>query len=440
VAALRAAECAADLGDWKAAASEYRAASSRYASMLVPRVLAHVYAARALEAVNEFAQAEAEYRRAIEGWDLSLGRPLTIGTSRRTRPSANPFEIVRDRMEVTTHGLEARLAQLTRVMAAPGGAVVEQGRWLVDHGRRKEAASLVSDFARRFPRSANVGEARYLAHKARLHEALDLLNVEGQASEAAGIEALDALSREPYDFPVTAAKIARACVLLKQRRGEDAEALMRAALTECVRQQPAREPVTALEKDVAAIRSLLFLPTGGAPYRDAARRWNAFSWPSGLPPFVLASAETRVKDATGRVVEVSLHQRYPGLDNVILLDADGLSFFTELMNKVGGTKKRAWTVDPQRDMQRGYLETPNQPIGPSMELLRFLNTFFPARPGHWGGWVFLTYPDITEIEFTDAARAKARAKVTIGYSGCTVLLEKQDGAWKATGMTGMWVT
>ena len=439
VAALRAAECAADMGDWKTAAAEYRTAASTYAATAIARVLAQTHAARALEALNEFGQAQAEYRRAVEGWDDCLGPRLSIGTQRRARRSADMLEMLRDPAEVTRLALEARLSQLTRTLAAPGGAVLEQGRWLADNGKRKEAAALLSDFPKRFPRSANLAEAQYVAHKARLYDALDLLNVEGEANEAAGIAALDVLAREPHDFPVTASKIARACVMWKQAHGQEAESLLRAALAERVRRQPVQEPKTALEKDVAAIRTLLFLPTGGTPY-SGARGWNAFSWPAALPPFVMTSATTTVKETGGRTVEVTLYQPYPGLDNAILLDADGLAFFSELMNKVGGTKKRPWTVDPQRDSQRGFQETPNQPVGPSVNVLAFLNKLFPGRPGHWGGWEFLTYPQITEIEFTDEKRTKARARVTIGYSGCTVLLENQDGAWKAAGTTSMWVT
>jgi hypothetical protein len=441
VAALRAAECASSGGDWKTAATEYRAATSASGSVLAARVLAHVYAGRALEALDDFAPALAEYRRALDAWDRTLAARLSLGRTRRGRPSANAFEPSPDPMEVTRLALEARVSQLARTLAAPGGAVLELGRWLVGVERRKDAVAVLSGFATRFPRSANLAEAQYLAHKARLYDALELLNVEGETNEAAGMAALEALARESYDFPVTAAKIAQACVMSARGRGQEAESLLRAALAERVRRQPSQEPATPLEKDVAAIRSLLFLPTGGAPYSGGQRGWNGFRWPSALPPFVLAGAATVVKDPGGKAVEVTLYQRFPDLDNVVLLDADGLSFFATLMNKVGGTKKRAWTVDPQRDLQRGYLETPNQPVGPSVNLLAFLNTSFPARAGHWGGWEFLTYPHVGEIQFADEARTKGRVRVTIGYSGCTVLVEKQpDGTWKATGMTDMWVT
>jgi hypothetical protein len=47
---------------------------------------------------------------------------------------------------------------------------------------------------------------------------------------------------------------------------------------------------------------------------------------------------------------------------------------------------------------------------------------------------------ITEIEFTNAERTRAGAKVTIGYSGATVELEKQEVRWVATRLTNQWIT
>ena len=68
------------------------------------------------------------------------------------------------------------------------------------------------------------------------------------------------------------------------------------------------------------------------------------------------------------------------------------------------------------------------------------NKFFPVRGGHWGGWELESYPVITEINFTNAERTRASAKVTIGYSGATVELEKQARRWIALRLTNRWVT
>lgn len=103
----------------------------------------------------------------------------------------------------------------------------------------------------------------------------------------------------------------------------------------------------------------------------------------------------------------------------------------EILRRLGGTKTR----EP-----RAVMETPNQPIGPSLEILALWKKFFPARQGHWGGWVLRSYPIITRIEFLDEAHTRAAARVTIGYSGCVVVLEKRGDDWIAASLTGFWIT
>ena len=46
----------------------------------------------------------------------------------------------------------------------------------------------------------------------------------------------------------------------------------------------------------------------------------------------------------------------------------------------------------------------------------------------------------TDITFLDAARTKAAARVTIGYAGGTVMLVKEGSGWRATELTGLWIT
>ena len=86
------------------------------------------------------------------------------------------------------------------------------------------------------------------------------------------------------------------------------------------------------------------------------------------------------------------------------------------------------------------METPNQPVGESMNILALWNEFFPARPGHWGGFEFTSYPRLTRIRFLDAARTRAAADVTIGYSGATVVLEKRGTTWTPVKLTNEWIT
>jgi hypothetical protein len=104
---------------------------------------------------------------------------------------------------------------------------------------------------------------------------------------------------------------------------------------------------------------------------------------------------------------------------------------TRMVAAIGGTARREPTQ---------VMETPNQPIGVSRDIVSFWNEFFPTRPGHWGGWELETYPQITRIEFLDEARTKASVMVTVGYSGATVVMEKVDGVWKAIRLTNHWIT
>ena len=75
-----------------------------------------------------------------------------------------------------------------------------------------------------------------------------------------------------------------------------------------------------------------------------------------------------------------------------------------------------------------------------MQILALWNKLFPARPGHWGGWELETHAVVTETEFTNAERTRAGARLTIGYSGATVELEKEGGKWIAKRLTNQWIT
>jgi len=188
------------------------------------------------------------------------------------------------------------------------------------------------------------------------------------------------------------------------------------------------EPRAAL--DVTAIRDVVFRPDGGGIYAGHGR-WNGFAWPVASPPYLVARSELSVKLSDGNLTRVAVAPRVPGMDNVLFVGGDDLELLSTIVARLGGTRTREPT---------GVMEVPNQPIGPSLDMVGLWNEFFPSRPGHWGGWVFETYPIITLVEFTDPARNSARAEVTVGYAGATVLLRKVDGTWRAIGLVNEWVT
>jgi len=147
--------------------------------------------------------------------------------------------------------------------------------------------------------------------------------------------------------------------------------------------------------------------------------------------YVLVNARVQVKFPDGFETHVTVRQRFARMDNVLVLDDDQIAFLSTLIRSIGGTKKR----EPA-----AVMETPNQPIGRSQDVGRVLNQFFPVRPGHWGGWEFLTYPVVSRIEFVNEERTKALASVTIGYSGADVVMEKASGAWKTVALVNQWIT
>ncbi len=274
-----------------------------------------------------------------------------------------------------------------------------------------------------------MGEARYVEHEGRLLGALAELDVEADGDRAAGRAVLERLIGEPYDFTVSAAKIAVAILHEEAGDQDDAETMMRAALAEWHTRQVLDEPATAIERDVTAIRAAVFLPRGGGVYDGS--RWNAFRWEDAPREYVMVRPEVQVRLADGSTVPVSLRQGYAHRDDVLVLDGDQELLLAAVVDRLGGTKKR----EPAT-----FMETPNQPVGGSRRIISFMNRFFAARPGHWSGWELYSYPVITEIEFLDEARTRARVAVTIGYSGGDVLVEKGPGGWRATEASFTWIT
>jgi hypothetical protein len=121
----------------------------------------------------------------------------------------------------------------------------------------------------------------------------------------------------------------------------------------------------------------------------------------------------------------------PGLDNVLFMTAEHRALLAAILDQLGGTETRPPSY---------VMETPNQPIGPSVEILALWKQFFPARPGHWGGWVLQTYPIVGRILFRDEERSSASVAVGIGYSGCTVHLERTPDGWTVVRLSNFWIT
>jgi hypothetical protein len=86
------------------------------------------------------------------------------------------------------------------------------------------------------------------------------------------------------------------------------------------------------------------------------------------------------------------------------------------------------------------MDIPNRPAGQAAYVVDFWTRMFWTQPGHWGGWISESFPIITEIEFIDAERTRATVKITVGYSGATAQMLKQDGLWVMRELTNFWIT
>ena len=428
VAGLRIGQLLETMGQVEAAASAYRLVAERYGSVPPARALGFAFAARLHETSGDLNAALAEYSGSLAAWDDDYGaRYELVPVVQPGRPFNRNIYIV----EKPT--LEKRVTQLTASLSLPDGGQLERGRVLLRGERYDEAVAALTAFLDR-PRDAAVErEARALMNDARLRAALALANIESPAfDESRALQQLDALAGEPHDLFVGAARIAAACIIWKRGDARTADARMEEELKAWKAEQDASlntPPTSPLEREVAAIRTVLVNPSGLPLLKKHG--WNAFSWPAQPSRFLVVNPEVRVV-APGQAAK-TLTVRHPigTFDNVLFMTSEQHTLLARIVATLGGTKTRT---------PGAIMETPNQPIGPSLSILEFLNRFFPSRPGHWGGWEFETYPVVSSVEFLNGDHTRAAAAVTIGYSGATVVLRKENGRWVAVDLVNHWVT
>lgn len=428
IALLRAGQCEETLGNFKAAADTYLQIATEHRELSIARLMANEYAARACEALGALPRALALHRQALDAWEPTMYAHISAPVPRRP---TNQFPDLtrRDRSIIEKAALTARVAELEHTLALPGGTELERGRWLLTSGRYDDAISEMRSLTRTHASSSAAADGRELLHRAQLMKALQLANLERPGNDrAAAMTALVTLGREPLDFSVVASRIARASLSWIDGDGGAAEGLMRDALDAWHTQQRPSTPAPGIEHDVAAIRRAVFLPGGGGVYGSG--RWDP-PWPTPSVPFCLVNTDVPVKDHDGKVTRVSLILDFHVTQRVVFFNTEQIAVLKEILVQLGGTRRR----EPGHVM-----ETPNQPVGDSRQILKLWTRFFVARPGHWGGWDLETAPVINEIEFTNAARTEASARVTIGYTGGTVELEKEDGRWIARRLTNQWIT
>jgi tetratricopeptide (TPR) repeat protein len=427
VAALRIGQCD-ELSDPAGAAARFRDAAARFPSNPLARVLGHAYAARAWEAAGRFDQAMADYEAALGAWDGRYGR-YALPSPGRIPPGRSPM--LAHGTQITRDDLQNRIGALKETTATAGGALVERARWLLSGERWDEAIAAATEFLSTQPTSVLAGDARYLRNWARLEKALAVADADDPDVDIApAIAELDALTREPVDAAVAAAKLALGTLLhLSAAAREDARTLVGAALRDWQnldRSAPSSASGSAFERDVVEVRNAVFRPDGGGPL--GAGKWDSFKWSASLP-FVLSSPVLRVRTG-GEVSRVVAFDPFPHVPNAVFLDDDRRLMLERIVTRLGGTKKRPWVR---------VMDTPNQPDGPALDVMAFWRGMFWVQPGHWGGWIFEGFPIINEIEFIDTGRTRAAVKVRVGYTGATVHVEKRGSEWTMKQLTNFWI-
>lgn len=414
LAHLRRGQLQYDEGAWVEAVRSFTTAANVGAhppAVVIGRTLA----ARALEAAQQFQQALDSYRAARRAYDHTYS---SYGYQWDVVLPAGRYPLS-EFSRVSTDLLDTRVTQLSRALARPGGERRARAAWLLESGSLEDA------------RATAAGD-RELEHEIDFERALRLADAANPTrDDEAALRILSAVSGTPEDSAMFAGQVLQSAIEFRRGNQQGARDTLTSALTGWLRMQRARMPSRqeGVDADVAAIRQVLFRPLGDLPVYNEG--WNAFTFPRMLPPFQIVRADVAVAVVGQPPVTRTVWHGFPELPNVLMLESADLARLSRVLNSVGGTARRV----PQQIM-----ETPNQPIGTARDLATFWDTLFASRPGHWGGWVLDTFPHVTRITFQDAGRTKALAAVTIGYSGGTVVLEKDGGRWIARRLIDRWIT
>ena len=290
---------------------------------------------------------------------------------------------------------------------------LNRARAYIVYGRWEEAICVIDDVLARYPYSPHVADARYLRNKAKLFEALALADDDPPLRSAVPlIRSLKALTREPVDDVVAAAKLALGTVNYLATNQLKPDRLVTQALRDWQRLDVERAQPRAFPplvrahppfmQDVIAIRTTVF--------RSYGRRVSS-------APYLFVRPDIQVWfDIDARSTRVVTYEPVPGHSNVIFLDADRRLLIDRILSTIGTARQRSW-------MRRG----------PRRDVLAFWSKASFGAVGKWGGWSVRPQLRIASISFLPSAGTVAKVRVVVGESEETVWLEKRNGEWVATG-------
>jgi hypothetical protein len=413
------------LGQFDAAARAYSAAATTYRSVPFARVLGHAYAANMRQHLNQFDRALTERQAALAGWDLDYGLTYALDEFHPRLPGDDGG--TPQLREVVREELADEAERLQRSLQRREGSLVERGRWSVLHGAFREGLGPLRTVLAGGGSPEVVSAARYWERRAQVGIALQLAAADNPARR--GDEALKELAiaaSGPYDFGVFMAEAARASLLWQNGSSADAELALRAALSRWDNSQ--RElrdaPRADLEPDIAAIRELILRPPGGNALRWATG--EAFGYQGTL----VIDPEVRVRLVDQASRRVTVYQPFSGPEHVLFLTDEQRTALGAIVTSLDGAEYQSRAAlggpAPETSNQRRPAVRP------------FWDRFFPAAP--WRQTPGESAPTITELEFLNAERTKAAARIQGDHQGATMMLEKVDGIWRIVEVVDSWIS
>ena len=434
IADLYAAQCLEAEGNIPQAIAAYEGLATKYAHEPLAQVVGPAAAAQLLDQRAEFDRALGLYRRALASWDSDYGPDVTPpGTLASPRPTASEAAVTQRR--ITQQDLADRVAALERNVSQPGGPALERGRWQLGALQFSAARETLLQ-AEGQADGATETEARALRHRAELELILERLTAAGtKPDDAAALTALEALAGEPFDASVGAAGLAHAMLVFQLGRGADARAHFKSALDAwLVDQAPLRSQApTPIDADVAALREVVFQPTGKLAILNQAKSLSQ-EFPSDVS-FVIVRPEVTVKTADGHVSSRLLYQQFSDFGQALFFTREEQLLIVRVLLAVGKLVPPGAKPDPERGLQ-----SPQNPFDP----IALVREFLPIRATSLREWSaerkLETHPTIGVIEFTNPQRTRANVGVAFGWIGATIMLEKVDGKWRALRVVNIWMS
>ena len=170
-----------------------------------------------------------------------------------------------------------------------------------------------------------------------------------------------------------------------------------------------------LQKMAADIRRLIL---EGEP-ADASWK-SSFSWPRSVSQVRLVNPDVMVNVGTARATRETIYQE--SKDDLLFMTSAQIAVLVGAINGLRGNNASITTAAPA-------------------DLMRFISGYLPSEVSQFGGVLttFATVPAVQAVAFLNAERTEASVGIRTSFSGGTLRLGKQDGAWRVIRVEGAYI-